>query len=246
MCRMLAIISRKPLPTHYLKDFGRLAEDGRVSESAQTPGHKDGWGIVHIDGQPEYLGHKAFDEDGAIEANADTSTEYDRVCTDIERRGLNGIFLAHLRRASSGKKVLMNTAPFIKDGWVFSHNGTVYNLHNGDESDSRILFKMLVEEMVRNNNAEEGIRSVAEKIRSPYGKKYTSLTFLLSDGESLYAYRDYYKQDADYYSLKYAFMEDSTLIFSQEETWNLDWNIISNRSLIIAGREPRIKEKISI
>ncbi|MFQ5758164.1 MAG: hypothetical protein ACE5IF_00640 [Candidatus Bathyarchaeia archaeon] len=57
MCRMLGIISRKPVPSIYLKDFRVLAEKGKVPKGAKEPGHKDGWGIVHYDDQiPRYLG----------------------------------------------------------------------------------------------------------------------------------------------------------------------------------------------
>ncbi|MFQ6135105.1 MAG: class II glutamine amidotransferase [Nitrososphaerales archaeon] len=243
MCRMLAIISMKPLSTHYLRGFRRLSEDGRVSRNAKTPGHKDGWGVVRIDRQPAYLGHKALQNDGAVEANAATSQDYGRVCVDIEEKRLNGIFLAHLRKASSGKRVLENTAPFIEGKWSFTHNGTVYELGSGGVSDSRVLFKTLVEKMIERGDAVEGIRTALNKIKAYH--TYSSMTFLLSDGRSLYAYRDY-TQDGEYYSLKHASAEDSTLIFSQEEIWSLNWTTIPNRSLVIADRYLKIKGPFKI
>lgn len=54
---MLGIISRKPIPSKYLRDFRVLAEIGKVPKGAKEPGHKDGWGIVYYDGEaPMYLG----------------------------------------------------------------------------------------------------------------------------------------------------------------------------------------------
>lgn len=252
---MLAIICQKPLSTQFLRDFRFLAESGKVSKGVGSKGHKDGWGIVHFNKQPIDLGHRAKNEDGSDEANAYTSKEYENVCNEIETKSLSGIFLIHLRKASKGKKVRVNTAPFINGKWAFSHNGTVNDLKEGDKndlnesdkSDSRILFKMLTKEIILQDNAEKGIRSVIKRIWASHGEKYTSLTFILSDGESLYAYRDYIdEENKDYYSLKYAFVNDSTLIFSQEEIVKADWCTIPNKTLVIAGKEPKIKKMISI
>lgn len=234
MCRMLALIASKPLSIGYLQDFRRLAEVGRVSGSAKTLGHKDGWGVVHIDGHPTYLGRKALQNDGAVEANAATSQGYSRVCAGIGDSGLKGIFLVHLRKASSGEKVLENTAPFIDGDWVFSHNGTVYELGSEGVNDSRIFFKMLVEKITELGDTVEGVRAAVSKVRVEH--KYSSMTFLLSDSRALYAYRDY-TRDEDYYSLRYAAPDDTTLIFSQEETWNLKWRTIPNGSIMIADRD---------
>ncbi len=240
---MLAIIGVKPLSTHYLEDFRRLAADGRVSRNAETPGHKDGWGVVHIDRRPAYLGHKALENDGPVEADGAASSDFGRVVTQIEERGLSGVFLAHLRKASSGRRVLENTAPFIKGEWSFSHNGTVRGLGSGDVSDSRVLFRMLVENMVEQRDAVEGIRTALNKVKADH--TYSSMTFLLTDGRSLYAYRDF-TQDGEYYSLKYAYAEDSTLIFSQEDIWRLDWNTIPDKCLVIADRELNLEEPCKI
>ena len=68
MCRMLGIISRKPVSSSYLKDFRVLAEKGKVPKGAKEPGHRDGWGIVYYGGQmPRYLGRQptnAMEDEG--------------------------------------------------------------------------------------------------------------------------------------------------------------------------------------
>jgi len=243
MCRMLAMISSKPLIIHYLDDFRRLAETGKVKSDHKTPGHKDGWGIVHIDKVPTDLGHKALQEDGSVEANASTSKGYEKAYENIEKERLNGIFLSHLRKASSGKKVRENTPPFIEDNWAFSHNGNIYGLGNEQFSDSRIFFKMLVEKIAETRDLQKGICEVVSKIRENY--KYDSLTFLLSNNNTLCAYRDFVKED-DYYTIKYAITKDSTLILVQEEIWNLNWNTVPNESLIIVNNDLMILGPLKI
>ncbi len=241
---MLAIISKSPFSTRFLQDFRLLAEEGKVSKSAKSLGHKDGWGIVHFDEQPIYLGHRALHEDGS-EANAAVSTDYDKVCNTVRERELKGILLTHLRKASSGRKVQDNTAPFISKGWIFSHNGTIYGLGSEEVSDSRHLFQMLLEEIENHGDAIEGIRSTVKLIRDNY--KYSSLLFLLSNGKQLYVYRDYTRGvDWDYYSIKYAKTDSSTLIFAQEETWRLEWKSIPNRRLLVADRNLKTEEQIKI
>lgn len=238
MCRMLGIVTLNPLSTYYLQDFRRLAETGRVSRSAETTGHKDGWGVVHIDKHPVYLDHKALENHGSCEANAATSPSYSRLCVDIGQTGLKGVFLAHLRRASRGAKTLENTAPFIDGGWSFTHNGTVYKMGSPNLSDSRVFFKMLLEALDEQSDALDGIGKVVSKIRADY--TYSSLTFLLADTRRIYACREC-TQDEEYYSLKYAYTEDSTLVISQEETWPLNWTSIPNHRVVIVDRNLKIE-----
>lgn len=240
---MLAIVNSKPLNTQYLEDFRRLAEIGKVNSKAKTPGHKDGWGIVHIDKHPTYLGHMALENDGAIEANAAKSKNYEKVYADIEKEQLNNVFLVHLRKASSGNKVIENTPPFIEDKWAFSHNGNINDLGNESFSDSKIFFKILVEKIVETGDLLKGIQIVVNKIREHH--KYDSLTFLLSNNKTLCAYRDY-TTDGDYYTIKYATTKDSAIIFTQEEIWNLNWKTIPNKSLIIVNKDQKIVGPIII
>jgi glutamine amidotransferase len=182
-------------------------------------------------------------EDGPVEANASTSKGYEKVYGNIKKERMNGIFLSHLRKASSGKKVRENTPPFIEDDWVFSHNGNIYGLGNEQFSDSRIFFKMLVEKIDETRDLQKGIYEVVNKIKENY--KYDSLTFLLSNNNTLCAYRDFAKED-DYYTIKYTITKDSTLILVQEEIWNLNWNTVPNESLIIVNNDLRILGPLKI
>jgi predicted glutamine amidotransferase len=228
-------------------EFRMLAETGLVSSSAKELGHRDGWGIVQIDDYPLDMGHRAVEEDGTLEANAAVSKEFDRVVEKIGKEELKGVFLTHLRKASSGKRVRKNTAPFVDDGWAFSHNGTVFEMGSAAVSDSRSLFQKLVKNIGDRNDAVEGIRTTVKQIRDGY--RYSSLTFLLSNRHHLYAYREYnenYSQDKEYYALRYAQASESTLIFAQEEKWNLRWKLIPNQSLVVADLNLRLEGPLQI
>ncbi len=242
MCRMLAVMSLKPVSQRYLQDFRRLAEEGRVSVGARTRGHRDGWGVVHVDEAPVCLGRRALEEDGEAEANAATSKEFERVCAEAGK-GVRGVLLAHLRKASSGRRVRENTAPFVGGDWAFTHNGTIVGLGSDEVSDSRVFFKMFLEAMGETGDAVEAVRRVVGKIRRGY--KYSSLTFLLSSRRSVYAFREF-TRDKDYYTLKYAAPDDSTLIFTQEDLWSLKLFNIPNRNLVIAERNLKIEGPLRI
>lgn len=239
MCRMLGIVSRKPIRSFYLNDFQALAHIGRVPESASEFGHKDGWGIVYFDrGMPIYLDRQptdAFQDKRYVEA--------------LERMNsllVSRVLLAHLRRRSVGAVSMENTLPFIHKVWAFVHNGTVYNFdaeiegERKDATDSKRFFGLLVHEIEAGGSDVEGaIQCVADNVRSTY--KYSSLTFLLSDGAKLYAYRDFAQaKDEEYYGLMYA-KEDELVLFSQEPIWSKDWVIVSNRCLVVVNEDLGIK-----
>jgi hypothetical protein len=102
---------------------------------------------------------------------------------------------------------------------------------------------MLVEKITETRDLQKGIYEVVNKIKENY--KYDSLTFLLSNNNTLCAYRDFAKED-DYYTIKYTITKDSTLILVQEEIWNLNWNTVPNESLIIVNNDLRILGPLKI
>jgi len=232
---MLGVVSRGAMPVSYVERFRELAESGRVSSTATSRGHKDGWGIVHLGPTPVCLGRRAADTDG-VEADASRSTGYLEACRRLEALG-GGILLVHLRRASRGAKTHENTPPLIDGGWCFSHNGTIHGLGSDVKSDSREFFELILRHILGRRDVLRGLRAAVEEVRAKHG--YTSLTFLLSDGGGLYAYRDYTK-DGDYYSLLYAELEGVVLI-AQEELWGLKWRNIPDKSIIRVSRDLKIE-----
>lgn len=238
MCRMLGIISRKPVPSSYLRDFRVLAEKGKVPEGA-TPGHKDGWGIVYYDGRrPRYLGRQP--------TNAMEDERYEKVCEDLDKLQSSGVLLAHLRKRSVGSATLDNTSPFVSGNWGFAHNGTIRDFvaeaegEREDMTDSERFFRLLLRENERAGGViEEAIGRVVDRVADVYD--YSSLTFLLSDGDSLYAYTDVSDiAMEDYYRLMYA-KDGDMVVFTQEPIWKKKWVDVPNRCLVSVNKELRIK-----
>jgi len=240
MCRMLGIISRKVVPSSYLRDFRVLAEKGKVPRAA-TPGHRDGWGIVYYDGRkPMYLGRQA--------TNAMEDERYEKACENLDKLQIFGVLLAHLRKRSVGSATIENTSPFISGTWCFAHNGTIRNFlaevegEREDMTDSERFFRLLLQENKRTEGIiEETIGPVIKRVVGLY--EYSSLTFLLSDGDGLYAYRDFSDTKMeDYYGLMYAKTGDM-VIFTQEPLWKKDWVDVPNKCLVSVNKELRIKSR---
>ncbi len=231
---MLGIISRKPISSSYLRDFRVLAERGKVPKGA-TPGHKDGWGIVYYDCQrPRYLGRQP--------TNAMEDERYGKACESLDKLQISGILLGHLRKRSVGSATLENTSPFVSGNWCFAHNGTIREFlaevkgERADMTDSERFFRLLLQENERAGGVtEEAIRRVVDRVAVVYA--YSSLTFLLSDGDSLYAYTDVSDiAMEDYYKLMYAKTSDM-VIFTQEPLWEKKWVDVPNKCLVSVNKE---------
>ena len=84
--------------------------------------HRDGWGIAI---------HRAGDGDGDAAPSAGISTRERRrpsttsASTSSPTRSRGHLLVAHVRQKTVGPTRLENTHPFVRDGWVFAHNGTI-------------------------------------------------------------------------------------------------------------------------
>lgn len=181
MCRLLAVsaesdvssdyyITRAPVP---FRSFG----DKR---------NADGWGVGWFEsGQPVL-----FKDISAGDRS--------KLLPLIAENAVSRIVLTHLRKASQGELRRCNCHPFVHEGWIFAHNGTIHNafklkstlrgryrtLTSG--TDSEIYFHLLLQAIDRcKGDAVAGIRDVTSKLND-----FTSLNFILSDGCRLFAYRN--------------------------------------------------------
>jgi predicted glutamine amidotransferase len=224
-----------------LLKFGCLSACGKVRVGAR-PGHEDGWGILsYRNGSPECL-RKSTEP-------AWKSEEYPLACkkiTDTDR-----LVLAHLRKAFSGDVSLDHTQPLISGKWSFGHNGTVYSPSfntSSTQSESRILLDRLVRaiEEDRSIPIEQAIAKNIARIRETIlresndeGKTYSSLTFMLSDGVSLYVLRDFTVAE-DYYTMYYSDLPGGA-VFCQEKLWDATWRSLGNRELAVLDREGEMR-----
>lgn len=233
-------MSKRPISSSFLHDFRLLAEKGDVLPIAKEPGHKDGWGIVG------YRRHTLI-RLGREPKNAMEDPKYEEACERLDQLGLTGSLMAHLRKASKGKKSQENTAPFVRNEWCFGHNGTIkkFGINIKDlsglrgDSDSEKFFLLLLRRVNSNGmSAEKAIEETVREIR--HSGEYSSLTFLLSNGTRIYAYREYSDQRSSwYYNLMYAIDKDMVLI-SQQKIWYRDWVTIPNKTLVTVMKNLRV------
>lgn len=116
----------------------------------------------------------------------------------------SNVFLVHVRAATVGEPTLENTHPFTGSAlgreWAFAHNGTVQALDRLDagsfqqlgDTDSELAFHHLLNRLER-AGITAGSHGVAAEILETsreLSERDSLVNFLLSDGETLFAYHD--------------------------------------------------------
>jgi len=197
MCRLFGLHANKLVDVWY--SFYETPKKSLVESSHENP---DGWGVAWLDDKDWHV-HKE-----------PIPLYYSTTAREIIRKYVRGrIVVSHVRFASVGDNKIENTHPWLYRGWVFAHNGTIRNKQmllkllreeyrdlEGD-TDSEIFFHLLIQEIEDLEDSIEGIMNVIEKIVGK-GIKFSSLNFIASDGENLYALR-YATERLNYYSLYY-------------------------------------------
>lgn len=109
------------------------------------------------------------------------------------------LFICHVRFASVGAVSRENSHPFRFGNWLFAHNGSLsrepllealeerYQAHIEGQTDSEVYFYWLLQHIDQEKDVVRGIQAALLGVRDC---SYSGLNFLLSDGETLYAYRD--------------------------------------------------------
>jgi predicted glutamine amidotransferase len=207
MCRMMGVVSRGPVYYDLFEEFADLATKGMCPIGAPDErGHKDGWGLACF--QNGSLKVHMRDAGSATDASKYYGTAWKIAKLNMERApGQSLIVMGHLRRASSQGLVAQKFAhPFIEehDGvtWAFQHNGSLVR-DSGDSGkiDSQILFETILSSL--HGRSHEDVVKATTSARNTAIEKYggfTSLNFMLSDGESLHVYRDF-QTNGQYYTM---------------------------------------------
>ena len=231
LCRVLGIISSQGFSQEYLAEFRNLAENGKVRRGAR-PGHKDGWGVVIYDGgTPNYLAREP--------KSASADPKYLEVSEKLAKVQ-GGILLAHLRKATrnGGSPSVENTHPFVSGRWAFAHNGGIrkFNIKPSGLkgiTDSERFFRLLLNRFGRDNSFDDALAWSVSFVRKNFD--YSSLNFVLSDGNTVYAYRDC-DEDENYYSMLYK-RSKKEVVVSQEPLAGEGWRSIPNRNLAIIQKD---------
>jgi len=249
MCRMIGIVGVPDVSPQLFLHFRELATSGRYL-SSDGPSHLDGWGAGWFtrDGRPKV--HKSVvpildRKSGFFDALAGLSADTPRIA------------LGHLRKASVGGVATENTHPFEADGWLFCHNGTLFNAdylplraHDpAGKTDSERFFLYLLEQMAE--DGEQGLRRGIEQARQ---YPHTSLTFLLTNGTLLVAYREIGASDEapvaelrKYYAL-YAQTRPNTWIICSEPfpMGEGHWKRLDEGELLIVSRDAQLVRHMNL
>ncbi len=173
------------------------------------PGHNDGYGVLAFrDGAMNYYYRtvESPEADANLPALIDILSSMDA-----------DLVMGHLRKATKGKKEVVNNQPFVKDNFGFATNGTVnFPGLGADENDSQYFFDKII---------TDGTEATLAEI-SNLG--YTSATFILTDGKKLSAARWFNEQfpnakelDFDSYYTLYKLENEDFRIFASEVTPSL-------------------------
>lgn len=214
MCRMVGVVFRGGFPLHALADLQRVAETGKVPDQGdEEDGHRDGWGMVSFGNMsPYYLGRSPR----PIHLDPSFDSAKESIC-GLERPN---ILICHARRGSEGEINLQNAHPFVRDGIVFAHNGSVKKFHPKTSheprgnTDSERVFMLFLDRLSEERDVPRALRSILED--DIHAHEFTGLIFMISDGRRLYGYREYGDgKDGSYYNLKYCSGEDSIIMFQE-------------------------------
>ena len=204
---MMGVVSRGPVYYDLFEEFADLATQGMCPLGAPDErGHKDGWGLACF--QNGALKVHMRDAGSATDASKYYGTAWKIAKLNIERApGQSLIVMGHLRRASVGGLVAQKFAhPFVDERngvtWAFQHNGSLANdVGNSGKIDSQILFDLLLDHLDAGDHAAVAKATAAARdvAIQKYGG-FTGLNFMVSDGRSLHAYRDF-QTNGQYYTL---------------------------------------------
>ena len=203
---MMGVVSRGPVYYDLFEEFADLATRGMCPIGAPDErGHKDGWGLACFeDGR---LAVHMRGVGAATEASKYYGTAWKIAKLNLEREpGRSLIVLGHLRRVSEKSRVQQRWShPFVeeRDGatWAFVHNGSLSRGGDADRIDSQVLFGLLLDALRGRDHAAvaEAAREARDRAIRDHGG-FTSLSFLLTDGVALHAYRDF-QANGNYYTL---------------------------------------------
>jgi predicted glutamine amidotransferase len=174
MCRVLGSVAAEPVSLRH-----ELLE--AANPLIRPSNGDDGWGMAaypRAEGEEPVC--RRFPTGSGDEGAADTRAR---------------LHNAHVRKATVGDCTPENTHPFCLGSYSFCHNGTVRNIarlsdpnigQTTGSTDSEHLFRVVMHHL-DSSDPIAGLRYAMQATIERY--PFSSLSFLFSDGERLYAYR---------------------------------------------------------
>jgi predicted glutamine amidotransferase len=177
MCRVLGSVAAEPVSLR-----GELLEAANPLIHTKD-GHDDsGWGLA---------AYKHAEGEEPVCARFPADPRSDQAAIDTRAR----LHVAHVRRATVGDLRLENTHPFCLGPYSFCHNGTIRHITRfadpnverpAGDTDSEYLFRLLMHHL-DTSHPIDGLRYTVQATIERF--PFSSLSFLFSDGERLFAYR---------------------------------------------------------
>jgi glutamine amidotransferase len=229
MCRVLGITQFDY--TRHREIIGRFCQLARtgVVMAEDPPGHEDGWGLAFYQ-QGQLVVHKS---------GVSLLEELDKVLGLLSAAQTSPVMILHLRKSAwANTSNTRHAHPFHLGNSVFFHNGVVYDYQRllpdisipglgADARDTEVFFYHVMSGQVR-ELGRAFLDSVALIKRN---HRYSALNCLFSDGEKLFAYRDY-AREPDYYSLYKAHSDNSWLISSEALDDSLRWEMLAKEEFL--------------
>ncbi|MFQ5617213.1 MAG: class II glutamine amidotransferase [Anaerolineales bacterium] len=229
MCRVLGI-TQFNLEQHrpIVERFCELAHTGMVMEE-DPPGHEDGWGL-------------AFYRDGELavhKSGLSLLDERNTLYSILDEAQTSPVMILHLRKSAwADTSNTRHAHPFFRGNSVFFHNGVVYDYQGlvadkglpglpADARDTEVFFYHVMSGKAQ--DLGEKFLDSAATIKQKH--RFSALNCLFSDGERLFAYRDYAKEE-DYYSLYKARSGNSCLISSEPLDENMEWEMMAQEEFL--------------
>lgn len=240
---MLGVIGKPPLPLQEtLEAFYPLCTKGCV-EKGMKPGHLDGWGASGFkDGRAVYFERRTEPAD-------ESAREYEQA-TLRAVKSVTPVLIAHFRKSAGLPPAISSTHPFHWRDWIFAHTGTIYGAAASipltepapqGETDSERFFLWIWEQIHAAADPTAALSDLLKNCRQDL--VYSSLNFLMSDGHTLWAYRDFtdkrmgpgetLSEREKYYSLGTAQAGEATVVCSEPlASVAKNWMPIEQRTLM--------------
>jgi len=196
---MLGAVATRPIPTEILREFGALADRGKVPRDfgcpspSERPGHRDGWGIACLSGTEEVYRR------GPGSAAKDPKFG-DAILAVSRLKDPPFVLVAHIRRAAAVRSVEERFAhPFRRgiDGRAvfFAHTGNIAEFGVRDErTDSLYMFERFLDILGPTPRSLPELKTATAAMKGlldqEFPRKVSSYTFLLADERRLLAHRD--------------------------------------------------------
>lgn len=191
MCRMLGVVSASS------RSFSLLLEEAPRSMAMLSEKHPDGWGIAVGQQGKCWAVHRSL-------MRAADDNRFHSMSAHIQ----GDIIIAHVRQKTRGGITIENTHPFASNPSVFTHNGTVNKLDYleanisperrteilGETDSERLLAFHMTRLDARSFSKTRERTEVDQSLRNATREfdqlsDFGTASFLLSDGEVLYAHR---------------------------------------------------------